>query len=95
MDFLIDHNVYKITVDFLISSGHNIVSVSEINMQSSKDEEVLSKANETKRILITRDKDFGLLVFLKQKMSSGVILLRGRPSKIKDVHKLLSIESDL
>ena len=45
-------------------------------MESFGDEEVLRKAEEEDRILITDDKDFGELVFRLRKPSKGVILLR-------------------
>lgn len=40
------------------------------------DDSILKKANTEKRILITNDKDFGELIFRKQKIHKGVILLR-------------------
>ena len=50
------------------------------------DENLLAKAIETKRLLITRDKDFGALVFLKEELSAGVILLRVTPASVEEVH---------
>ena len=49
---------------------------------------MLRKAFELKRIFVTRDKDFGALVFIK-KILVGVILLRLQPSNISKVHKKL------
>ena len=40
------------------------------------DKEVIRKANEQNRILITNDKDFGELVFREKKQHKGVVLLR-------------------
>jgi len=57
-------------------------------MSRARDEELLLKAKELKRIFITRDKDFGALVFLKE-INNGVILLRMAPSKIDETHKEL------
>ena len=59
----------------LRSQGHNISSVYEEN-QGADDDSILKKANTEKRILITNDKDFGELIFRKQKIHKGVILLR-------------------
>ena len=43
---------------------------------AASDDEVLRKAEEEDRILITDDKDFGELVFRLGKPSKGVLLLR-------------------
>ena len=40
------------------------------------DSEVLEKSNQEGRILITKDKDFGELIYRLQKRVSGIILLR-------------------
>ena len=41
-----------------------------------RDEDILTKAENEGRIVITNDKDFGELIFRLGKPSSGVILLR-------------------
>jgi predicted nuclease of predicted toxin-antitoxin system len=41
------------------------------------------------RIFITRDKDFGNLVFFEKELSNGVILLRGKPLETELIHKEL------
>jgi predicted nuclease of predicted toxin-antitoxin system len=46
-----------------MDAGHEVVSIFDINPQAS-DEEVLELSLQEERILITKDKDFGDLVFL-------------------------------
>ncbi len=58
-------------------------------MQRASDEELLRAALKANRLLITRDKDFGALLFLKKKKSTGVILLRISPKNIEKVHSEL------
>ena len=89
MELLIDHDVYKITVDFLRQQGHDIVTAKELNLHTASDEALLEKAKTTGRLFITRDKDFGMLVFLKKELSSGVICLRITPSTVNEVHSEL------
>lgn len=43
------------------------------------------KAKELNRILITRDKDFGRIVFLNKNLLTGVIFLRMTPETLNDV----------
>lgn len=89
MKFLIDHDVYKITVDFLKHLGNDVVTVKELGFHMASDEELLGKAKTSDRLLITRDKDFGMLVFLKKELNSGVICLKVTPSTIHAVHSEL------
>ena len=92
MKLLIDHDVYKITIDFLKQQGHDIITAKELGLHTASDEELLEKAKTFDRLLITRDKDFGMLVFLKKELCSGVICLKVTPSMIRDVHdELLKI----
>lgn len=53
------------------------------------DKDLLNLAKKEKRILITNDKDFGELVFLQKKLSSGLILFRVRGQQAPDKVKLV------
>lgn len=53
------------------------------------DEKLLDMANAEKRILITNDKDFGEIVFLQRKLSTGIILFRVRGKKADDKVRLV------
>jgi predicted nuclease of predicted toxin-antitoxin system len=57
-------------------------------MAQAADEENLQKAQELNRILVTRDRDYGNLVFVKS-IRSGVLYLRILPSNINQVHEEL------
>lgn len=75
MRFLADEGVDKGIVDGLRALNYDVWYVAE-QEPSIDDELVLSKAKDEERILITRDKDFGELVFRLNKAHSGVILIR-------------------
>ena len=66
MKLLADNDVYKITVDFLRQHGHDFVNAKELGLNKASDKELLEKAKIMDRLFITRDKDFGMLVFLKK-----------------------------
>jgi len=89
MHFLADHDVYKITVNQLREWGHDVRTVKELGMHRAADRDLLKVAIETNRIFVTRDKDFGALVFLEELLSAGVILLKITPLSIEDVHRKL------
>lgn len=85
MKLLLDQDVYEITARFLIELGFDVVRVAELGMARASDEENLQKAQELERIFLTRDRDYGNLVFIKQ-IRSGVLYLRVLPSNISSVH---------
>jgi len=89
MLFLVDQDVYKITIEFLKNEGHDAIPVKEVGLEQSPDRVLLQKAKEMDRIFITRDKDFGNLVFFEKEVTSGVFLIRGESSEIKFIHKEL------
>lgn len=53
------------------------------------DDELLELANKEKRILITNDKDFGELIFLQKKLTTGIILFRVKIQKSQEKMKLM------
>lgn len=46
-------------------------------------------ANKEKRILITNDKDFGELIFLRKQLSAGMILFRIKAQSTQDKVRLM------
>lgn len=77
LKFLIDESSGFKLYKFLLEKGFDVKFVGNI-MAGASDEEVLTFSEKEKRILITNDKDFGMLIFKLKKPSSGVILLRLR-----------------
>ena len=90
MRFLLDQDVWRVTENFLKDLKHDVLSVSEIGFSQSSDFDLLKIAQEQKRIFVTRDRDFGNLVFVKN-LGSGVIYLRISPSTINSVHKEIEL----
>ncbi len=86
MRFLIDQDVYHITVEWLKHAGHTVVTASDLGMERATDRKLLQRAYEMGSLLVTRDKDFGTLVFLGELDTAGVILLRMLPANIDKVH---------
>jgi len=88
MKFLIDQDVYAATVRFLGDLGHDVIPVAQIGLSQADDEELLRLAQEQGRIFVTRDRDFGSLVFVKV-IETGVLYLRLLPSTQNAVHREL------
>ena len=89
MKFLLDQDVYVATTRMLRDSNHDVVRVAEIGLARADDETILARARELGRILVTRDRDFGTLVFAKH-LLGGVIYLRVLPSTLSSVHAELN-----
>lgn len=85
MNFLVDQDVYSVTTRLLNALGHQAVPVAELGLSEATDESLLSAAQATGQILVTRDRDFGHLVFARS-LGTGVIYLRILPSTQQSVH---------
>lgn len=59
----------------LREAGHDVIAIAEI-AKGATDEQVLERASNEKRVLITEDQDFGELVYARARSSAGVILVR-------------------
>jgi len=81
MRFLTDQDVYQVTIELL--------KAKEVGLARAVDAEILARARAEQRILVTRDKGFGALVFLSRQETYGVILLRMEPTTIDAVHREL------
>jgi predicted nuclease of predicted toxin-antitoxin system len=88
MRFLLDQDVYASTVRFPADLNHDVVSAAQVGLSQAKDEELLMVSQQQHRILVTRDRDFGALVFVNL-LGSGVLYLRMLPSTQNAIHKEL------
>ena len=75
MRFLVDECTGPAVAHWLRAQGHEVASVYD-ETPGISDEEVLRRANEEGRILVTIDKDFGEHIYLHRRRHYGVILLR-------------------
>ena len=75
MKFLADEGIDRSIVNELRALGFDVFYVIE-DVRSLDDDILLQIARDENRILITRDKDFGELVFRLNKAHAGVILIR-------------------
>ena len=88
MRILADQDIYAVTVRLLASRGHDVLTAAQANLARAGDEALLLHAHEQGRILLTRDRDFGSLVFVKR-MAAGVLYLRVAPQTLDAVHRQL------
>ena len=75
MNLLADESVEREIVDRLRADGHVTVYVAELS-PSITDDEVMDEANSRGALLVTADKDFGVLVYRLGRLHNGVVLVR-------------------
>jgi len=64
MKFLLDQDVYALTDRFLHELGYDVATASELGLSRASDTDLLKTASQQGRIFITRDRDYGNLVFV-------------------------------
>ena len=80
MRWLADECVDAILVNQLRGAGHDTLYVAEV-ASGATDAEVLRRARNNSRLLLTEDKDFGELLFRLKLAVPGLVLLRLRPEQ--------------
>ena len=88
MRFLVDQDVYAVTTRLLINLNHDVVTAAEIGVSQESDMDLLGRAHDENRLFVTRDRDFGGLVFLES-LGAGIVYLRILPSTQNAVHQEL------
>ncbi len=90
MKLLLDQDVFDVTMQFLRGLGHDVVPVAELGMSRADDDELLAVARTQSRIFVTRDRDFGGLVFVRG-LGPGVLYLRTLPATLNAIHMELEL----
>lgn len=75
MRFLADESCDFAVVTALRAGGHDVTAVVEISPRA-KDPVVLGLARSEARVLLTEDKDFGMLAYAGGLQTAGVVLIR-------------------
>lgn len=76
MRFLLNENMSRTVIRTLRERGHDVLSAKE-SLQGLPDEDVLARAQQERRLVVTQDKDFGELAFRARLLADcGVILFR-------------------
>lgn len=82
MRFLCDENITQDVVKLLINAGYDVETVQSMNLRGISNSDLLQKAIESDRILITFDVDFNQPLV---KIFPGILLIRIQPNTDKYV----------
>lgn len=75
MRFLADESCDFAVVRALRTAGHDVAAVAEVSPRE-EDDNVMQRALQEERIVVTEDKDFGQLVYANRQATGGVLFLR-------------------
>jgi len=81
MKLIADENIHREIVVFLRQQEHDVLWMVEL-APSTSDIDILKLAQPEARIILTRDLDFGELIFHRKQFAAGVILLRLLPPSL-------------
>jgi hypothetical protein len=80
MRWLADECVDAALVRRLSGAGHDVIYAAEVAPEAT-DAQILRRANDEDRLLLTEDKDFGEFVFRLHMTVPGLVLLRVAPER--------------
>lgn len=78
MRFLLDVNASGALAAQLITLGHDVLSVRDVDPKMS-DSEILAWGRRESRIIITTDSDFEQIIWMQQRQHCGVLRLENLP----------------
>lgn len=86
---LLDENIGYLAVLNLRKDGYDVASILE-ESPGATDQEVIRRARSEERIIVTLDKDFGVLVYRDSSKHVGVLLLRIKKESAENISMIIS-----
>lgn len=76
MRFLIDNALPPQLAELLLAAGFDAIHVLAYSMHAAKDEEILARALDENRIIVSADSDFGTILAMQEANRPSFILFR-------------------
>ena len=90
MRLLADVHISPMTVRHLNELGHDVVRVGEIMRSNAADREIVERAADDGRVVLTQDLDFSEIIALSGAQGPSLITLRLSDSRVGNVNRVLS-----
>ncbi len=90
MKFLANMGISMLTVQWLRKLGHDALHLREQDLQRSPDDEILVKARDEGRTVLTMDLDFGQLLAASKEKLPSVIIFRLEDERSEIVNERLA-----
>ena len=74
--FLLDMGLAQSTGEHLRSRGHDVVHLRDQGLERLPDDQIVAKAQQERRVIITHDLDFGRIVALSGSTLPSIVTLR-------------------
>ncbi len=89
MRLLADVHISPMTVRHLNELGHDVVRVGEIMRSNAADREIVERAADDGRVVLTQDLDFSNIIALSGAQGPSLITLRLSDSRVGNVNRVL------
>lgn len=76
MKIFANENLIEPIIDYLKSSGHDVLSIRDAGLSGISDDEVYQRACKENRIIITMDKDFSRMLRFPPEKCGGIIVVK-------------------
>jgi predicted nuclease of predicted toxin-antitoxin system len=86
---LADQHISPRTVEFLQSLGHDAIRVSDRLPVNASDRAILALARQERRVVLTQDLDFSVLITLAGETQPSIITLRLESPRVERVNEVL------
>lgn len=73
---LADENIHPDVIQYLREQGHDVHSVYETGLVGHSDSDVLRVAQQSGRVVISHDSDFGTITLAQSEPFTGIVFLR-------------------
>ncbi len=93
MRLLLDANLSPRLVEPLAAAGHDVVHVADVGLLRATDVEILRWCVAQRRVAVTADSDFPMLVALRGAAGPSIVLLRAVTELSTEVHATLLVDS--
>ncbi|MDI6736808.1 MAG: DUF5615 family PIN-like protein [bacterium] len=76
MKMFADENLFEPIIEFLMSLGHDVLSIRDAGLSGISDDEIYQLACKEKRIIISMDKDFSRIFRFPPDKCGGIIVIK-------------------